>query len=128
MTEYIEYIEKEELDENALTPPRYENVKLIKIKGLLVNGKREGKWIEGNITYPDCIYYTQAYYNYEHSEINYIDDLKQGEFTIYINDSIHVKGFYKDDKLDGEYKEYNYKGIYKITYYENGIWINEIIL
>jgi hypothetical protein len=118
MSEYIkQYFTIEEI------PTKFKkkllNKKLIKLEGLLVNLKKEGKWIEGNF---DC---DEDYYYYYYEEINYIDDNKNGEYKRYNFDfeETYEIGNYKNGLKEGEFIHYkkfeNYYKIYKIENYIN---------
>jgi antitoxin component YwqK of YwqJK toxin-antitoxin module len=104
MTEYIEKY--------------YDNNKQhIEYKGLLVNGKKEGEWIEGyflkqksflsqNINNRDYLFLNGNFYYY--SKINYINNKINGILQVYTD----------DDKLEHEYTYSNgiKNGPYKIYY------------
>jgi antitoxin component YwqK of YwqJK toxin-antitoxin module len=78
----------------------YNNNKIIKFKGLKVNGKKEGDWIEGIL-----IGYNENGYYYYYKKINYINNIKNGEYKEYYrNNILKAKGNYINDKLEGEYK------------------------
>jgi antitoxin component YwqK of YwqJK toxin-antitoxin module len=98
MTEYIkQYIPLECIPEDKLeNDPSY--FYLIEYEGLLVNKKKEGKWIEG---------YFDKNNQYCYQEINYVDNIKQGDYKVYYkNGYIKEKGFYNCGKLEGTYTIY----------------------
>jgi antitoxin component YwqK of YwqJK toxin-antitoxin module len=95
MCEYIEeYFTEKEIPELFIeTYSKYKINKLCKSKGLLVNGKKEGKWIEG--------YFNKNYYYYK--EINYFDNIKHGECKKYYkNGDIYSKCNYFNGKKEGK--------------------------
>jgi antitoxin component YwqK of YwqJK toxin-antitoxin module len=98
MGEYVEkYFTEEEL------PYIYKGPKLIKLKGSMVNGKKEGVWIEGKFDDYDYRYYTRINYK----EINYINNKKEGKY----------KEYYKIYKKEGNsiFAIENHKDDYKIS-------------
>jgi antitoxin component YwqK of YwqJK toxin-antitoxin module len=109
----IKYIEEYYLEEKLPNYYKNENQKLIKFRGTMVNGKKEGIWIEG--------YFKNNEYYY--NKINYIDNIKQGEcIEYYDNGNIKEKCNYKNNKLEGECTEYWENGnIYKEYYYLNNL-------
>jgi antitoxin component YwqK of YwqJK toxin-antitoxin module len=95
MSEYIE----EYFTENELKK-YYKNkdTKFIKEKGLLVNGKKEGNWIEGYFN-DDNIYF--------YKDINYIDNIKEGKSKEYYYDGkIRIESCYHNDLLEGDYTSF----------------------
>jgi antitoxin component YwqK of YwqJK toxin-antitoxin module len=98
MSEYIEkYYTEEELPKSKFY--EYKKDKLLKEKGLQVNGKKEGVWIEG---------YFNIFNNYYYIEINYINNIKNGKFIVYYNNNnICIECNYINDKKEGYYKRYH---------------------
>jgi antitoxin component YwqK of YwqJK toxin-antitoxin module len=95
MTEYIEYFTNEKII-------KFGNfgVDRIKLKGLLINGKKEGQWIEG---------YINEFYEYVYKEINYINNELNGPYKIF-NDQSNIieEGNYNSNKLNGRFIRYFY--------------------
>ncbi len=111
------YIEEYYLEENLPNYYKNKNKKLIKLKGIINNGKKEGEFIEG--------YFCKAGFHY-YEKVNYFDNKKQGFAILYETNtnSIIGKYNYKDDKLNGLYEFYNYNGkIIQQNFYEDDILI-----
>ena len=115
MTEYIEkYFIEEELSYN------YKSKKLIKLKGLLVNDKKEGEWIIGEIKK----YYNflkNLDYGYFYDKVYYVDNKLNGPYIKYNEYSeIIEKGNFKDDLKNGIITNIDLDCINK-TIFKNGI-------
>jgi hypothetical protein len=133
MTNYIEkYFTKEELPSEYSEYYDNTNNKFLKIKGLIINEKKEGEWIVckfKKINYQG----RRKNYVYFYKKINYINNIKEGECLIYIlphytpnnfNEYILYKQcHYKNNKLDGNYIEYNITPSY--TFFINNNFIKE---
>jgi hypothetical protein len=124
--ELLKYYEKEELYlykyKTNILIEKYKNAKLIKIKEYIVNDKKEGI----------CIY------GYFDEEINYINNIKQGEYKKYYYKLFRnfiplcEIGNYNNDKKEGAFKIYfidnkNFGLIFTIGYYNNNLKEGEYI-
>jgi antitoxin component YwqK of YwqJK toxin-antitoxin module len=127
MTEFIEeYFTKEEVLKKIYYNHFYDYAdaddKLIKFKGFINNGKKEGKWIIGYIK-KYCNIFKNFDYGYFYDEVNYIDDKLNGPYIKYNQDEkIMEEGNYKDNMKNGiiTHIDYYFNYIDK-RIFENGI-------
>lgn len=105
-------------------------------KGYLLDGKKMGAWTEYNekFLFPlkishfinDNFYGPYTEFNLQGQVslmANYKDNLLDGPWTSFRISRPTVEAFYKDGKLEGVYKEYDYKNgkLQKEIYYLNGL-------
>jgi antitoxin component YwqK of YwqJK toxin-antitoxin module len=84
----------------------------------------EGMYIDDKCFYfiKDCKkngLYVEFQYNYIENNVNKMNNYK-GFLEIFNNYKKGIKCYYKNDKLDGKYKNYNRDGKKEICYYKDG--------
>ena len=115
---------------------RYDDQGKLLEKGYLFEGKKMGAWIEYNekFLFPqkishfinDNFYGPYTEFNLQGQVslmANYKDNLLDGPWTSFRISRPTVEAFYKNGKLEGVYKEYDYKNgkLQKEIYYVNGL-------
>jgi len=115
---------------------RYDDQGKLLEKGFLFEGKKMGAWTEYNekFLFPqkishfinDNFYGPYTEFNLQGQVslmANYKDNLLDGPWTSFRISRPTVEAFYKNGKLEGVYKEYDYKNgkLQKEIYYVNGL-------